>query len=136
MKWLRSCQRRWGNHLGNKKARTRAVWIVAAICLYATSASAEVTGHTLKKYCSVYPKQSDATMMCLGYISGTLDATRAIATLLKETWACETKDATGDRFILMTKKFLDEHPHELHNNAASIVLNMYTTNFPCKPRAQ
>jgi len=47
---------------------------------------------------------------------------------------CEPKEASGDQLIEMTKKYLVDHPSELHNTASSLILKMLIEAFPCQQK--
>lgn len=48
----------------------------ALFLLLYSNAHAEMTGNNLKEYCSFYPRHTESTTLCMGYISGTLDMVR------------------------------------------------------------
>jgi len=89
---------------------------------------ADQTGNSLKDLCSLYPQHSEKTAMCIGYIFGTLDVIRAYDRVKK----CEpTSGLTADQLILMTIKYLSDHPERLNYSATSLIFDMYTKAFPC-----
>jgi hypothetical protein len=100
-------------------------------CIFAGSASAEITGNQLKEYCQFYPAQTQATAACIGYITGSLDTIRGMSKMLKLKAACEPPGVTGEQLASMTVKYLNDNPADLHFVAASLILNLYTKSFPC-----
>jgi hypothetical protein len=115
------------------KGCMRKLWLIGAISGgLASTASAEMTGNDLKGYCQFYPRHTESTAACVGYINGSLDMTRGLNKMLKGQIACEPPGVTGDQLIAMTIKHLSDHPGDLHFTAASLILDMYTKAFPCK----
>jgi hypothetical protein len=109
--------------------------ITVSLCMWITGAKAEMTGHDLKGYCEFYPVQTQATAACMGYVFGTLDTSRLMNKMFKGQLFCEPQRVTGDQIIAMTKKYLSDHPEELHLVAASLIFGMYTKAFPCKEKS-
>jgi hypothetical protein len=105
------------------------------LCPLSAAANAEFAGNDLKQICNVYPEHTESSALCMGYIAGTLDTVGGFDKMLKLRWACEPTGVTGDQLISMTIKYLADHPDQLHNTAASLILNMYTKAFPCGEKA-
>jgi|HubBroStandDraft_6_1064221.scaffolds.fasta_scaffold240177_3 hypothetical protein len=101
--------------------------------LISSTAYANILGDRLKQYCAFYPGQTESTTMCMGYIGGTLDTFRLFERMGTKLY-CEPKEASGDQLIEMTKKYLVDHPSELHNTASSLILKMLIEAFPCQQK--
>jgi hypothetical protein len=112
----------------------RNALIAILICASVEAARAEVTGNDLKEYCQFYPRQTQATALCMGYISGALDAARLFNPMLGGQMVCEPSGVTGDQLIALTIKYLADHPEELHLVAGSLIVDMYIKTFPCRKR--
>jgi hypothetical protein len=113
----------------------RNLWLTVVICTAASPAMADMTGNDLKGYCQFYPRHTESTALCLGYINGSLDMTRGLNKMFNGQIVCEPPGVTGEQLIAMAIKYLSDHPEELHFSAASLVLNMYTKAFPCKKKS-
>jgi len=110
----------------------RYLGAILALACFCSSASAEFKGNDLKQYCSFYPRHTESTAMCTGYIAGTLDMVRGVNQTFKSNSACEPSGVTGEQLIEMSIKYLNEHPEQLHRVAAGLIWNMYVKAFPCK----
>jgi len=104
---------------------------VAAVFASVGAAHADMTGNDLKEACAAL-KGTQASVLCLGYIGGALDSMRAINHALSVNTVCEPRGVTGDQLIAMTRKYLDDHPTDLHLQAASLIIDMITTAYPCQ----
>jgi len=109
----------------------RKLLIVATICVITSAARADMTGNDLKEYCQFYPRHTESTTLCMGYIAGSLDMTRGLNKMFNGALLCESPGVTGDELLAMAIKYLSDHPEQLHLSAASLILNMYTAAFPC-----
>lgn len=111
------------------------IWrIIAAASIFLCAtipARAEVTGNGLREYCD-FPEGTQARVMCLGYISGTIDTIRGFDKTLKLRLVCEPRGVTGEQLISMIIKYLQDHPEKLHFVASSLIWEMMTKAFPCK----
>ena len=103
------------------------------LCLWASAASAEMTGNDLKEYCAFWPRHTESTTLCLGYISGALDSFRMLnKTGVKSAKLfCEPTAATGEQLVAMTQKYLSTNPEQLHFVASSLLLQIMARAFPC-----
>jgi hypothetical protein len=110
--------------------RKRAVGIAITLALSISPASADIIGIDLKDTCAG-PKGSTKFTYCMGYIAGTLDSFRGLAKTSPLKFFCEPKGVTGEQIMLMTVKYLDQHPEDLHYGASSLILNMMVSTFPC-----
>jgi len=95
-----------------------------------SSARADVDGNFLKDTCDG-PKGSTKYAYCMGYVFGTLDSFRGLGKTSQLKFFCEPKGVTGEQILLMTVKYLGQHPEDLHYGASSLVLNMMVSAFPC-----
>ncbi len=107
-----------------------ASFIVLASVACVSTASADATGNQIKAYCDA-PMQTPANAMCLGYISGALDAYRVVGHMRKTKLFCEPESATGEQIVSMVKKYLDEHPEQLHWVASQLIYIVMARTFPC-----
>jgi Rap1a immunity proteins len=99
--------------------------IAAVIAAFPYAASADMTGKELKEFCQQHMQKSEATAMCTGYIWGSFDTARALKS------ACEPAGVASTRLIDLTIKYLQAHPEELQLSAASLIVNVYKSEFPC-----
>ena len=113
----------------------RSLLSVILLCLTASIARADMTGNDLKEYCQFYPRHTESTALCMGYIGGSLDMTRGLNKMFNNALLCEPSGVTGDQLIAMVIKYLSDHPEQLHFSAASLILNMYTNAFPCPKKS-
>lgn len=109
----------------------RTILAICALCSFTPPATAEMSGNNLKEYCDFYPKRTEASTLCMGYISGTLDALRTTNKIGPPLF-CEPVGTTGEQFIDLTKKYLHENPDGRHLVAANSILLMMQKTFPCK----
>lgn len=111
--------------------RLRILAILVAHGTWASPAIAEVTGNDLKSYC-VAPPRTPAQTMCIGYISGALDAYRAVNHMQKKKLFCEARGVTGEQIVSMMNKYFEENPEQLHFVASQLVLIVMAASFPCE----
>jgi hypothetical protein len=57
---------------------------------------------------------------------------RSLNRRLNETIVCQPDDVTADQLIAIVKKYLRDHPDQLHKTAAELIFNAYAKAFPCK----
>lgn len=111
----------------------RNILIVAFLLFTTFDANADVPASVLAKYCAEYPSSSEGSAICLGYVTGVLDAYRMVSrTIFKDKLFCETKAFTGNAAIQTVKDYLLAHPAQLSDQAASVILAMLGEKFPCK----
>jgi hypothetical protein len=108
--------------------------IAGFLLLGIADAKADATANQLARACAEYPSQTDGSALCLGYISGVLDAYRAINKLLPSSGRlfCITSSATPEAIVQVVKDDLLRHPEKLSMQAASVVLDAIAEAFPCK----
>jgi hypothetical protein len=104
------------------------LFAAAYLLLFPCLAKADMIGSNLKEYCHSYPKDTESTSLCRGYIWGALDTARGIVKLQA---ACEPVGVNGEQLVALTIKYLDDHPEELKSSAASLIWKMYARAFPC-----
>jgi hypothetical protein len=97
-------------------------------------AKADATGGQLARACAEYPSQSDGSALCLGYISGVLDAYRTINKVVPSAGRrfCISNTATPEVIVQAVKDALLSHPDKLFMQAASVVLDAISEAFPCE----
>jgi hypothetical protein len=101
-------------------------------CSAATSAVAEVTGNDWKEYCAADEK-TPKYAMCVGYLSGTLDGIRLMQKTTGSIMLCEPPNGvTIPQWVAIIRRYLDQHPEQLHFAAASLVPKIVNGAFPCK----
>lgn len=125
--------RDWSLSLLPRKDHTMlrsAFFIALASVACVPTARAEATGNQLKAYCAA-PMQTPTNAMCLGYISGALDAYRAVDHMRKTKLFCMPDGATGEQIVSMIKQYLDEHPEQLHLVASQLIYIVIAGTFPC-----
>jgi hypothetical protein len=92
---------------------------------------ADATAGQLARACADYPSQTESSALCLGYISGALDAFRTFNRLGGKLF-CETNSATADVIVQAVKNDLLRHPEKSSTQAASVILGALSEVFPCK----
>jgi hypothetical protein len=109
--------------------------LIAAICIlfFPCLAKADMMGSHLKEICQSYPANSESTSLCRGYIWGALDTARGVVKLQA---ACEPVGVNGEQLVALTIKYMDDHPEELKNSAASLIWKMYAKAFPCQKNSR
>jgi hypothetical protein len=104
------------------------------------------TGNKLREKCKLFfagqapPTMTDMERIDTGYCAGYLDG----ATEVEQEWSwvegksskathyCLPKEATKGQMFLVVKKWMDEHPEELHKSADIIIHKAFLKAFPCK----
>jgi hypothetical protein len=100
---------------------------VAVILLAAFPAMAHwMTGNDLKELADIGEKSSEGwDQLAFGnYVIGVIDAT--------SMKICIPQTATRKQCAEVVKKYLKEHPEQLHLPGAGIVINAIHTACPCK----
>jgi hypothetical protein len=110
------------------------LFAAALLCLITMPARADMTGNDLKSYCQFYPRHTEASAACMGYIFGSLGTIHTIDQIFKFGWICEPPGVTGEQVIAMTMKYLSDHPADLHLSASSLLFDMYTSSFGCSKK--
>jgi hypothetical protein len=85
-----------------------------------------VTGNELKQYADLGEKASNvaAKERLAGYVIAIVDN--------YESLLCIPEGTTDDQVIEVVKKYLNEHPEQLHRNASIPVVKALGRAFPCK----
>jgi hypothetical protein len=95
-------------------------------------ARADVTGNDLQPNCDgKYGTQG--SLYCLSYLTGALDAFRMLDASGHMHLICEPPGVTGEQLLAVLKKYLNDHPEQLHMQGAGLVLAMMNTAFSCPP---
>ena len=92
-----------------------------------------LTGSKLSQLCSS-PLASTAFYECHGYVAGAHDVSKEILLhLYGERAAYCIPNSIGTlQLALVVKKYLEEHPENLHKNAGGLIVNAFHEAFPCK----
>lgn len=99
---------------------------------FANSALAEVTGNDWKDYCAA-GEQTPKHALCVGYLSGSLDGIRLMQKTTGTIILCEPpQGVTIPQWIAIIRRYLDQHPDQLHLVAASLVPKLVNGAFPCQ----
>jgi hypothetical protein len=73
---------------------------------------------------------------CAGYLDGTTDVEQAWQWVEGKTSRaahyCLPNESTKGQMLLIIKKWMDEHPEELHEQASFIIHEAFLKAFPCK----
>lgn len=103
----------------------------AILAAWPGTAEAQYSGNELKAHCSA----EQATYMsgiCDGYVSGIYDGHLAAAAFREFPRAiCRPDAVTNGQMVAVVRKYLDEKPHRLHLDAASLVFSALFIAFPC-----
>ena len=107
-------------------AAALAVLVLVSAAASALAAGSWVNGNELKKYCS---SNSYERGICLGFTSAVANI---VANEPVAGWrACIPDGVTRGQLRDIMVKFLDDHPEELHLEAASLAARAYKEAFPC-----
>ena len=107
----------------------------AFILSYAVSINsgyAETTGNALRAFCA--NSASPDYGICIGYISGALDAIRATNNFRSPKLFCEPYGVDGTQLVELSKHYLTDHPDQTHFVAAQLIELMMRTTFPCSTK--
>jgi len=88
-----------------------------------------LNGNQLRQWCN----EADIGL-CMGYVVGVADAMEAFHSYGKAflDWrACIPNDVTRGQLMAVAKKFLNDHPEDLHLAAVGIVAQSMVEAFPC-----
>jgi hypothetical protein len=112
----------------------RLILVGLTSCFLTSGAFAQVTGNDWKDYCNA-PEHTEKYAMCLGYFSGSLDGIRLMERTTGAIILCEPPaGVTVPQLIAIIRRYLDQHPEQLHFAAASIVPKIVNEAFPCQSR--
>jgi len=89
---------------------------------HANAEGRELNGYELKELCE-NPKERG---LCVGYVTGVADS------MIYENIFCTPSSSTHERFTLIVKNYLSEHPGKLHIHAGILVLDALKEAFPCQ----
>jgi hypothetical protein len=123
--------------IGRTETKMRRLIVsVLMCCLSASVARAEYTGNDLYDACRA-PRQTPANGLCLGYVFGSMDMLRSTNHMLSSLHPplpifCEPAGVTGEQLLAMATNYLAAHPEKRHFVAGSILLDVYTSAFPCR----
>ena len=121
-------------HRAMTKPEIIGALVAGFLSLGIADAKADATASQLARACAEYPSQTDGSALCLGYISGVLDAYRTINKVVPSAGRlfCLANTATPEAIVQTVKDALLRHPDKLSMQAASVVLDAITEAFPCK----
>ena len=106
--------------------RISIICAAAMVCLitfsYANAGGRELNGYELKELC----ENPDERGLCVGYVNGVADS------MIYENIFCTPSNSTHERFTLIVKKYLSEHPDKLHIHAGVLILDALKDAFPCQ----
>jgi hypothetical protein len=99
--------------------------IIAAILLLACNAAQAATGN---EYLQL--EERAQAFLIIGIVDGMSLASYFSSTNLP--W-CYPNKSTYAQDMLILKKYLDNHPQDLHYEIESLLFNALTEGFPCSP---
>jgi hypothetical protein len=112
--------------VGGAMKRISIICAAAMISLitfsHANAEGRELNGYELKELCEI-PKERGS---CVGYVNGVVDS------MIYENIFCISSSSAHDRFTLIVKNYLSEHPDKLHIHAGILVLDALKEAFPCQ----
>ncbi len=85
------------------------------------------SGSLLKQYCSGNPVEK---MYCRGYVTATVDV--ATRSELQSLFCLPKQEMEIQQVIDVVRKFLDNHPEQLHHHPTVLILTSLGVSFPCK----
>ncbi len=72
--------------------------------------------------------------LCDGYIAGVLDLTQAVLAITKnKSSVCIPNGVTLGQVTKIVKKYLNNHPERLNEQAVELIAAALNEAFPCKP---
>ena len=96
---------------------------------------ADLTGNTPQ---TIKNKERIDMGYCAGYLDGATDVEQAWSwvegTSSKATHFCLPNEATKGQMLLVIKKWMEDHPAELHKQASILIHEAFSNAFPCKTR--
>lgn len=112
-----------------------ALTILFSTTVYADESSREVSsfvnGLELQKGCN--SEMADTENGCKLYVAGVIDSYAFLADIENlENRICIPDEVTARQLQYIVKKYLNEHPKDLHYTASYIVLVAIRKAFPCK----
>jgi hypothetical protein len=107
----------------------RIVLASLAVCLllimFARYADADfMTGNELKGSFDNKEHEPHETI-AVGYIMGVND-------MLRDVTACTPNDVTVRQLVDIIRKYLAEHPEQLHKGASKLIVEALSSTFPCR----
>jgi len=100
-----------------------AFLLVGFLSSYPDSARAEIlSGNELKKTCDA----SDSTFQdgfCFGYVAGVFENVKSKI--------CFPIGVSHSQAVLVVKKYLQDHPERLHQDASGLIVAPLQMAFPC-----
>ena len=110
-----------------------AISMVLAASLFRPVLSSEVfSGNELKATCNA-PDNSYSAGICFGFVYGfAAGVNGGFYSSYIETYYCPPPGISAGQLRDVTVKYLNDHPEELHEYAATIVSNALSEAFPCK----
>ena len=112
-----------------------AYTLIAGFLLFGVAdAKADLTAGQLARGCAEFLSQTEGSALCVGYISGVIDAYRNINRLAPPSGQmfCIPEGASATTIVQTVKNDLLMHPEKLSMQAASVVLGAISSAFPCK----
>lgn len=112
---------------------SRIAFAILFFCCWAANpARAEVTGNDWKSFC-LSEEQTQNYAICVGYLMGALDGIRFMQKATGAVVLCEAPNGvTIPQWVAIIRKYLDQHPEQLHFAASSLVPKIANGAFPCK----
>ena len=76
--------------------------------------------------------------ICIGYLIGALDTSRWIAAVSEtRITVCDVPSGvTIPQLVALMRRYLDQHPENLHLTGASLIPHIINEAFPCGAPAQ
>jgi hypothetical protein len=123
----------------------KKMMVAMLCCSFASGASAdEYTGNELKNICAFYNTSEEMGGVnggwCLGFVVGVFSTWLVTESMMQtlsnplpsDMQFCPPKGVTRGQTVLIVKKYLGEHPDQLHLDGASLVVRAMHEAFPCK----
>jgi hypothetical protein len=115
----------------------RIALVALTLALGSTQAKASITGMELHRLCSGPKLAGLDGVQCVSYMLGFLDALGAadgLHGLLDKAQKvfCLPPDLTVGQAVLITNKFMREHPEDLHRSASMIIGKALYNVYACK----
>jgi hypothetical protein len=97
------------------------------------AANADASGMQLQQWCSAKDSSSES-LICSAYIAGFMMGLFQADGLLDTAQKafCIPRSVTVGQAVLITKKFMREHPEELHEDASLIAARALLIAYHCK----
>jgi hypothetical protein len=105
--------------------------MLAALLILPCGMARADTGNDLLRHCQDDETNYFSSGMCLGYVSGAIDALLANMYAQKTCWFELPGESTNKQLVDVTVKYLTDHPEQRQYLASVLVMVAMREAFPC-----